>query len=182
MATPKTRRGPGKKEQRKGFRKVPVERLREQAALESPAAGTAEPKTPPSEEAMRRAIEAQMCPFCGAGPWKALPIHTSKAHGVDKWELRERAGLTTRDPLCSPEVLKDWAERAKKNDNVAAATAASRQARRPQRWTSVGKGKLVQSLREWEQANPEEASAARVRAARLGGVARWDAVTHGPCA
>lgn len=51
-----------------------------------------------------RAIEAQMCPWCGAGPYKVLASHTSRAHEVSPAELRELAGLPAYGvSICSPE-------------------------------------------------------------------------------
>lgn len=59
---------------------------------------------PPSAEALQRAIEAQVCPWCGEGPFRLLAVHTNKAHGVDRYELRQMAGLSRSAPVCSPEV------------------------------------------------------------------------------
>jgi hypothetical protein len=51
-----------------------------------------------------RAIEAQMCPWCGAGPYKVLAGHTSRAHEISPAELRELAGLPAYGvSICSPE-------------------------------------------------------------------------------
>lgn len=57
----------------------------------------------PSESAIQAAIDAQRCPWCGAGPYKMLAGHTSKAHGVDRQELRRLAGLDSRSSICAPE-------------------------------------------------------------------------------
>lgn len=59
----------------------------------------------PTEEGVRRYIEAQMCPFCGSGPWKLLPSHTNRAHGIDRRELRAMAGLSMNQPVSSPETI-----------------------------------------------------------------------------
>jgi hypothetical protein len=67
------------------------------------AAGTFGAVVAPSEEALRSAIEAQTCPWCGAGPFKVLAAHTNKAHGVDRSELRRLAGLNSGASICSPE-------------------------------------------------------------------------------
>lgn len=56
---------------------------------------------PPSAAAMRRAIEADLCPFCSAGPYKSLGSHTAKAHGISAAELRAMSRL---DRVCSDGV------------------------------------------------------------------------------
>lgn len=56
-------------------------------------AGVAYSVTPPSLERMRAAIESETCPFCGAGPYLNLGLHTNRNHGVSAAELREMAGL-----------------------------------------------------------------------------------------
>lgn len=168
MAQPRRRRrGSGKADQRTGFRGVPSERLRELAVSGRTTASVQDAVMPPSQEAIRAAIGAQTCPFCGAGPFKMLPVHTNKKHGVDKWELRELAGYSTRDPLCSDEALaamRDAYDPAR--GNQARAAAAAKTGRRTQRWTSAGLAKNRASLIEWEAANPEAALVVRRRAAR----------------
>ncbi|WP_418060764.1 hypothetical protein [Pimelobacter simplex] len=59
---------------------------------------------PPSTAALRRAIEANLCPFCSAGPYKSLGSHTAKAHGVSAAELRVMSGL---DRVCSDRVSEE---------------------------------------------------------------------------
>lgn len=68
------------------------------------AAGQFGAVIPPSEDAMRSAIEAQVCPWCGAGPFKMLAGHTSKNHGVSTKELRLMAGMRWNESVCSPET------------------------------------------------------------------------------
>lgn len=51
---------------------------------------------------VQRAIEAQLCPWCGAGPYKMLAAHTNKAHGVDRKELRRLAELPPYSSICDP--------------------------------------------------------------------------------
>jgi hypothetical protein len=169
----RTARGSGMKDAREGFRNVPLERLREQRAAGSPAAGVAFPVAPPSEEAIRAAIDAQTCPFCGAGPFKMLPVHTNKSHGIDKWELRELAGLKTTDRLCSADVLAALSEAARRNDAVVIAREANRKGRRPQRWTTAGIAQQAATLQRWEEENPGQAEAARRDAGIAGAAARW---------
>lgn len=52
---------------------------------------------------MRDCIEAQICPWCGGGPFKVLATHTGRSHGVDGKELRELAGLTKYSSICAPD-------------------------------------------------------------------------------
>jgi len=61
---------------------------------------------------VRRAIEAQTCPWCGAGPYKVLASHTSRAHEIGPAELRELADLPAHGvSICSSER----AEQARKS-------------------------------------------------------------------
>lgn len=66
---------------------------RNATALQSTSASLQETVTPPSREALRRAIESETCPFCGAGPYKNLGLHTHKTHGMSAAELRTIAGV-----------------------------------------------------------------------------------------
>ncbi len=86
-------------------------------------------------------------------------MHTAKAHGVDKWQFREMAGLSTNDPLCSSEARRAMSEHAKANPKSHWATAASRGrgSRKPQRWTRAGRSRTAQNLVEWERSHPAEA-------------------------
>ncbi len=59
--------------------------------------------TEPTPEELRAAVETQLCPWCGEGPWQLLARHTQAAHGVAAAEFRERAELGYREPLCSSE-------------------------------------------------------------------------------
>lgn len=97
---------------------------------------------------IRRHISAGTCPWCDKGPFKMLPVHTNKAHGIDKWQLRDLAGLTTTQPLCDPEALAKMSSAQTANPHVEAATVASRARRSPQRWTAAGRAKQSQNLAE----------------------------------
>jgi hypothetical protein len=64
-------------------------------------------------ERIRSCIEACICPFCGRGPWKKLPVHTYHAHATDQKELRRMAGLSARDSISSSDhvaLMRDRAE------------------------------------------------------------------------
>lgn len=160
-----SKRGSGHADKRRGFRGVPAERMRE-IGVSRVAAGVAAPTSPPSIDAIRAHIDAQTCPFCGAGPFKMLPVHTNKAHGVDKWELRDLAGLSVTDPLCSAEAREAMsaAYDVERGAEVRAkATAASKTRRRPRR-TVAGRQRNIDSLKQWEAENPDVVPERRTRA------------------
>lgn len=69
-------------------------------------------KLPPSREAMLRAIEAGLCPYCG-DPFKNIGAHTSRTHGVPTPELKEYLGIPKSRPICSPELSEQWSEERK---------------------------------------------------------------------
>lgn len=54
-------------------------------------------------EKARLAIDTQVCPWCGAGPFVLLAGHTQRRHGVTAVALKEMAGLRLTDPTCSAE-------------------------------------------------------------------------------
>lgn len=147
---------------------------REIAANASTPAGVMIDHAAPSAGAIRRCVAEQICPFCGRGPYKMLPVHTNKSHGVDKWELRELAGMSTTETLCSPESVDAMRAAAARNGSPGRerATEASR-TRRAQRWTSAGRERNAATLRAWESAYPDEAAQARSAAGRRGAAARW---------
>lgn len=92
----------------------------------------------PSKDALRAAIEAQTCPWCGAGPYKVLAGHTNTAHGVSGRELRELAGVGPRGSICSPEASAqareklvtrdDWEDMRKRGNAQANAAGAHKSA------------------------------------------------------
>lgn len=65
----------------------------------------------PTEDAIRDAVAAGKCPWCGRGPWKVLAAHTHQAHGIDKLELRHLAGVAKKDSICDPSYSQEVAER-----------------------------------------------------------------------
>lgn len=66
--------------------------------------------TEPTREQIRAGIEAQICPWCGAGPFKILASHTTRLHGVDRFQIRDLAGLTYSTSICDPDVSEDRRE------------------------------------------------------------------------
>lgn len=119
----------------------------------------------PDQDAILRGIDAQLCPWCGQGPFAMLPVHTNKAHGIDKWALRDLAGLSTNDSLCSAEVLDKMSENAKANGHVEKATAASRGRHRSgYRRTLEGRRRNMDNLQTWSDENPELHRQAAIKA------------------
>jgi hypothetical protein len=112
-------------------------------------AGMNHPVVPPSAEAIRKAIESQICPWCGKGPYAMLPVH-SKEQGVSKFELRELAGLKARDPLCSPDAILAMSRAYSKEQGVRAREAAVRRradgTHRNARWTTAGLAQQIATI------------------------------------
>lgn len=69
-------------------------------------------KLPPSQEAMRRAVEAGMCPFCG-DQFQNIAGHTNRTHGVPADELKDILGIPRTRPVCTPELSKTNSEAQK---------------------------------------------------------------------
>jgi len=57
----------------------------------------------PSQDEYRRCVESGICPECGGGPFIVLAMHTRSAHGIDRFELRERAGLKFSETITPPD-------------------------------------------------------------------------------
>ncbi|MEU3160025.1 hypothetical protein ABZ753_21580 [Streptomyces griseoincarnatus] len=72
----------------------------------------------PTREQVRAGIEAQMCPWCGNGPFKILALHTTRLHGVDRFQLRDLAGLTYSTSICAPEVAEERREIVRRSGRV----------------------------------------------------------------
>ncbi|MFE7906511.1 hypothetical protein [Streptomyces albogriseolus] len=179
MPTPKPKRlGDPNRTEVRGFRGATAESLRA-ARLEGKApAGQSERRVSYDPEAVRAAIEAQLCPFCGRGPYKVIAVHTNKTHGIDKWELREMAGLTTRDSICAPEYASRARELAVQRKIHEFGAKTSKNGRRPQRWTTAGLKKQTAIIAAVnERTVPEQ----RIAASRKAAEARMSSPTckHG---
>jgi len=66
---------------------------------ERPKASLHDPPPP----LLRAYIADQLCWWCGKGPFKVLAGHTSQAHGINRIELRNLAGLFQSTVVCSEE-------------------------------------------------------------------------------
>lgn len=118
----------------------------------------------PSTEEIRAGITSQVCPWCGKGPFKMLPIHVNRVHDIDKWELRELAGYATTDQICGDSAIESMRAAAVTNNHIAVPIAASRHGRSPQRWTRAGRDRVHSNLERWATENPDQAAQARVKA------------------
>ena len=119
-------------------------RRAESGALAHGTASLQETVTSPSQEALRRAIESNTCPFCGAGPYKSLGAHSHKAHGVSAAELREMSGLKT---ICSDELSagsRERLERRPDRDEISSRGGLA---------SPIGRGQVVGSWREGYEAS-----------------------------
>jgi hypothetical protein len=137
---------------------------------------------PPSEASVRLAIAEGKCPFCGSGPWQMLPVHTNKKHGVDKWQLRDLAGLTTSEPLCDLETRAKMSRAAKLHpEAVLRATEASRApgVKKNPRRTKAGRAKQRAHITRWAEQNADEIarlrSEFRQRMTTPAALAKWEA-------
>lgn len=133
----------------------------------------------PSQEATRAAIAEGRCPWCGRGPFTVLAIHTSKAHGVDRRELREAAGLTKDASICDPEYAAVCAARGQNRDLTPALQAATeRRQRGSDRRSFSAAGRAAQSARARNMTPEQHAAAGRLGARASAEVRR---VSRGTC-
>lgn len=84
-----------------------------------------------TESVMRRHIEVCSCPYCGAGPFKSLASHTNRAHGIDRFELRRLAGMSTHDSIASPELSRRMRSIAHERDLPSIGRTAVAEGRTP---------------------------------------------------
>jgi ROS/MUCR transcriptional regulator protein len=140
---------------------------------------------PPSEEAVRRAVEALMCPWCGKGPFKLLARHTNAAHGIDRNELRDRAGLCYNASVSSPDLSAQRSAHARKlqeEGKLLSGPSGTRNARR--KLSKAAQALNLQKLdaaRDPDQARSalEKARPAANAAARKAAQERGEATPHG---
>lgn len=176
MPKPKPRKvGNPNNQSVRGFRGVSTEVLRAKRLNAKAPAGQVDRVVSYDPEAVRAAVEALLCPFCGRGPFKALAVHTVQAHGVDKMQLRDMAGLRLSDSLCAPETRQRFHENGKRSANIYAAVAASKRERKPRQWTEAGKaiseGARKSGVKAWKAACAAENEALAARFAELGSTA-----------
>lgn len=101
-------------------------RRRAEDSSDSTKAGTSDPESLLTVERVREFLDAYLCPWCGAGPFKVVAAHTNKAHGVNKRELRERAGLSLSTKITPAEFSEQLSESSR--DHLAAISVKGRAA------------------------------------------------------
>lgn len=131
---------------------------------------------------VRRAIERQTCPWCGAGPYRNLALHTAQRHGVLADDLRDLAGLDPRSPTCSPMYSDTQQRLATEKWQPGAASRTSWEAQR-----EAIQARSAALLRMWRDGMTMTELAATTGLAKSG-LRRWfrefgmieDARTEGP--
>lgn len=98
------------------YRKVDARQVHDKHRLGRSSASVQNAVVLPDQNAIRRAVDAFICPWCGKGPLKVLAGHTVRVHGIDRIELRERAGLPYSASICDPEVARQCADRASQSE------------------------------------------------------------------
>lgn len=122
----------------------------------------------PTPEAVRAAIEACLCPFCGRGPFKVLALHVSQRHGIDRYELRDLAGLPKNSSVCSPEYSEVHRELLVGRGGIRPKTSPGN--RRPQQFSRAGreaKRRVGQALGKRER-TPADREVAKANGAKRG--------------
>lgn len=101
--------------ERRRIRGTPESVVRAKQQNARPAEGQAGQVVYPSREAIREAIAAGKCPWCGRGPWRVLASHTHHRHGVNRHELRHLAGYSREVSICDPDVSENVKERRRED-------------------------------------------------------------------
>lgn len=133
--------------------------LRAKDKLRKMPEGTFGRTAPPFEEQVRACIEAGLCPWCNAGPFKVLATHVFRAHAVTGIELREMAGIVKTASICDP------AHAAAKADALRGQRlpdSAYERNKKPRRYSKAGLA--VQRAKLESARSPEQARAAGVAA------------------
>lgn len=78
--------------------------------------------------AMLAIVRAGRCPWCPAGPYRAVTSHISKKHGVGGRELRDMLGVPYCTSLIDPDLAASCADRAR--DRPPPVTPAAQRRRR----------------------------------------------------
>ncbi|AKU43127.1 hypothetical protein SEA_QUICKMATH_48 [Mycobacterium phage QuickMath] len=142
-----------------------------------------------SQQVMRDCIEVGVCPFCG-DDFKNLAAHTNRTHGIDRFELKEMAGIPKTRPACSKDFSADRSAAAKANvnpDHIRKLIVSPKPKKRT--YSEAGKAVQAAKLRPYRgvasgflrSMSPEEHAELRARAAatnsrrRLAKVADRDA-------
>ena len=140
-------------------------------AVEGQRRRRADPIALLTKDAVRAAIESCICPVCGRGPFKMLPMHTNQAHGIDKRELRKMAGLSSNQPITSEAFRLAQSARMKERDlskEVLSEMGKRRAAMRGVQITEAGRLRLRDNMTAvMNRMTPEERSAKAQARSRL---------------
>jgi predicted nucleic acid-binding Zn ribbon protein len=151
------------KDRTKGFRGAYSTQLRQSALAEKTGSGG---YAAPPEEAMRRFIEAGICPWCEAGPFRVLALHVSQKHGIDRFQLRDLAGLTYSASICDPQLSADIAARMRAPENLERLHRGRTNG--PRRISEVAKKQNYEKLRRWnEEVGPDEVRRNQIEGNRI---------------
>lgn len=115
----------------------------------------------PSEAEMQRAISNGQCPFCGKS-FKNIAVHTNRTHGIDRYELKELAGIPKSNPVCTPEyssALSDYAKSNPDRDRIQKMRAARTE--RPRSYSRAGKRVNMAKIEKMREAMPDPAELGR---------------------
>lgn len=140
---------------------------------------------PPSQDAMRRALVARLCPWCGKGPWDSVAGHTVRVHGVSSRELHDLAGLTYETSLVSERVRARRIEVCKEIGPPPPGASAGKPRQLSLAAKQVNREKLVrassqeQRLAAARQSATPEARAKKSAAGRANAEAKLGPAQHG---
>lgn len=148
-------------------------------------------KFSPEPHVIRQCIESGVCPFCG-DQFKNIAAHTNRTHGVDRFELKEMAGIPKSAPACSPEFTAECSDRAKRDispERISKLRAAKRTGKRV--YSDAGRAVQAAKLRAPEaierrrfavaEMDPNAIAEARRRAAETNSRRRRAAVYDRDC-
>lgn len=77
---------------------------------------------------IRSSLTAGTCPWCDKGPFRSIAKHTNSAHGIDRRQLRELAGLPWTASICAPDLAarrRELNARPERVEQLAALTKAT---------------------------------------------------------
>lgn len=133
------------------------------------------------QDRIRTCIEELRCPWCDRHSLIVVASHTSRAHGIGRHELRDRAGLRYSDSILPPEVARAWAERSREFLPPGSVTKGKkRRPRQISRRDRASIAKRMETLKRYAEDHPGQRAeagraAARAREARGIDGATWRA-------
>lgn len=107
---------------------------------------------PTSSDAIRSALEAGICPYCAAGPFRVVLLHTTRAHGIEPATVKAEARVPTSHHFACDETRSLLSDAALRNRSVDAMAGARRV-----------RGTLSEAGRDVFRVNVKRANAARTR-------------------